>query len=963
MATNIDARASQVVNVSEITSKINAACAGVERSLTKAQAAVGAYIDATGRLVNSQGKLVEGLSNSKIKLGQYVDEQGRVHTANGEFVADLNGIEQALGMYADAFGDVYTAQGEYVRKTAQAAKAAEEQKKAVATASREMFEASQRMREGFSQSLGALGSASSQLGGLLGSLSPKFGELSRVFSSGASIFQASTNFAKSFQESAKAAKVFFSDVGGMATSAGKEIATLQGGVGKLGGAFSALGGPVGIAIGAVAAIGTGVAYAISKTSEAAYLSDSFKELDSVAKKAGDSIKSIGDAIHYGAFQLPLSEYQEALKRTEETAKELEAAKVRSENRIANANQGAAMGYGGGGAYLGAALAIRADENKASAEMKNAWADYAAVVKKMLEAAREEQKTELDRLEEQRFAEEHEEVANDAEARAVIEKQIAALDQKIADAKEAEERAAREAADKALLEARRASGISRYIEGASEAQEGLVASLEAYESTVARWNAQRDELQLKNEELADAIAGYAADVKARLAQEIGVDFSKKQEEAGTILERLNRARELSIISEEEYAEATRQAAEKSLGDKLGIDLTRGRSEELTLAEKFLELAKASNVSEEARANALAQLQALNEKELAEEVKTIAAAKSAAEAEKERDAVLRRLADDLDAERVDAEKYKELREAALKEYESAVERFKKDELDSFSHLSKLRAATLETETAERAHEKTLEEIDKALAKELITREEATALRKKANDAEKKRKEQAAAAELSRLGVDSFIKAGSNVGKSQKDLIEEQFQNLKEARKTNKDVADKWSEIQASHKKQLDAIDKAEKEKRAQEAAQRREATRSALGVDSLMEELKTPLQKYREVMDKIAEAAKARAITAEERVALEDKAAADYWESMRSNVKTTEKAAEKLGKFELAKSMGAGSEALYLAQVRNSTANYQTRIQNETARIADVATRSYQEQLTANGYLELMAESFGAFNVFG
>lgn len=1046
MATEINAQSTQTVNVNEITSKINAACAGVERSLSKAQARVGAYINAAGQLVNKHDQLVEGLSASKIAMGQYVDELGNVRTSNDGFVADLNNIEQALGMYADSFGKVYTAQGKYVRETAKAAKAAEEQNKAIASASREMFEAGQRMREGFSQSFGALANASNQLGnlfstfqgagGALGDFADKFQQVSKVVSVGASMFQSATGFAKSFQESATAAKTFFGSVGKMSADAGKAVEGLGGNVAKLAPSFAALGGPIGIAVAGVAAVGAGLAYAYAQTSEAAYLNESFKELDKTAKKAGDSIKSIGDALHYGAFNLPLDEYREALKQTEEAAKAVETAreKVKEFEGAYGKYGGRALESSGGpvGTLVGFGTDLweRNTINKATAEEKNTWAEYAGVVSKMLEAAREEQKTEVDKLQEQLDAFEHmktlsdkyDELKDDAEAQEVIDKKIESLKQKIADAKDAEERAAREAADKALQEARNAAGVGQYLERAAKAQKGLSASLEAYEETVESWREKQEELQLSEEDLKKAVDGYRDDVRARLAQETGVDLAGKEKDAADVLEKLTKARELDVISETEYADAVRQASEKALAEKLGLDLGRGRSEELTLAEKFLELSKASNVSEEARANALAQLQELNEKEIAEELKTISAAKSVADAQKERDAILQRLAEDLDAERVDAEKYKELRERALKEYAEVSEKFreqargalekaigvdfnktptaqagagftgysgyveelkkaladgsisqneynaaldqlKSNALSALPHLSKLDATLTATETAEQAHNRTLEEITKALEARLITEKQAKELRDKANEAEKKRKEQESQAELSKLGVDAFIKAGENIGKTQRDLLNEQFKQLEDAKKSNKEIAAKWGDIQKSYDKQLAAMDKAEKEKRAQEAAQRRESTRSKLGVDSLMEELKSPFQKLRETMDEIAKAAKEGAVTNDERLALESKAADDYWESMRSNVETTEKAAEKLGKVELGKSMSSGSEALYLAMVKNQTANYQTRIQNSTAQLVDTQSRALEQQQATNAWLEELVYSFGSAGVWG
>ena len=139
------------------------------------------------------------------------------------------------------------------------------------------------------------------------------------------------------------------------------------------------------------------------------------------------------------------------------------------------------------------------------------------------------------------------------------------------------------------------------------------------------------------------------------------------------------------------------------------------------------------------------------------------------------------------------------------------------------------------------------------------------------------------------------------------------------------------------------------------------RDSLGVDALMEELKSPLQKWRETMGEIAKAARKRAINSDERVALENKAADDYWKAMSSATETTEKAAAQIGKFELSKSMEAGSEALYLAQVKNSTVNYQTRIQNVTQEIAATGKESLYQAQQSNMLLQTIVDGMTNGNV--
>ena len=69
----------------------------LNRTLTKSQKSLGLQYDANQRLVNSQGQVVEGLSQAQIKLGYYVDELGRTRTYQGGFTEGLNASQKAMG--------------------------------------------------------------------------------------------------------------------------------------------------------------------------------------------------------------------------------------------------------------------------------------------------------------------------------------------------------------------------------------------------------------------------------------------------------------------------------------------------------------------------------------------------------------------------------------------------------------------------------------------------------------------------------------------------------------------------------------------------------------------------------------------------------------------------------------------------------------------------------------------------
>ena len=146
-----------------------------------------------------------------------------------------------------------------------------------------------------------------------------------------------------------------------------------------------------------------------------------------------------------------------------------------------------------------------------------------------------------------------------------------------------------------------------------------------------------------------------------------------------------------------------------------------------------------------------------------------------------------------------------------------------------------------------------------------------------------------------------------------------------------------------------------------ARRKKSLRDSLGVDSYLETLKTPLEKYNETVAKIDEALKEGAINRQEAAAMEGKAGDEYWQQLSKLAETSQKGAEKIEKLELGQSSYRGSESLYLAMVKNSQANFQNRIQNTTGQIANYQRQAVHESQLTNAYLATIAAS-GALPVF-
>ena len=162
----------------------------------------------------------------------------------------------------------------------------------------------------------------------------------------------------------------------------------------------------------------------------------------------------------------------------------------------------------------------------------------------------------------------------------------------------------------------------------------------------------------------------------------------------------------------------------------------------------------------------------------------------------------------------------------------------------------------------------------------------------------------------------------------------------------------------KAQADALLLAAQNREAEEAdasaAQKREATRAELGVDALLESLKTPAEKLKERLEKIDAAFDNKAITADERKKLEEAARREFGpqddaddakgaaKELASAARDFSASAQKSGESLAAKLNAAemGSSALYSMQV-GAAKNYQTKALDYAARQTTFAERSLRE----------------------
>ncbi|MGI6400840.1 MAG: hypothetical protein ACOX0A_01775 [Thermoguttaceae bacterium] len=241
------------------------------------------------------------------------------------------------------------------------------------------------------------------------------------------------------------------------------------------------------------------------------------------------------------------------------------------------------------------------------------------------------------------------------------------------------------------------------------------------------------------------------------------------------------------------------------------------------------------------------------------------------------------------------------------------------------------------AEKEHADTLEALAKAHEDRLISDERFAELVSKADEKLAKAKEDGAA---------SFK---SEADRQYAETMEALDKALQERLVTD----EKYAELA---RKADERLAKAKED----EAAKLRADARSKLGIDAIMEELKLPAQKFADKMKEAQAALDANQINKEEFDAYRDKIQKEIY-GERKELETFAKKFEepKAAKPEKeagpAKSMEAGSADLYLAQVKNSTAEYQRQIQTTTAQMAQSQLEALEENRMTNYYLAEMLDS--------
>lgn len=418
----------------------------------------------------------------------------------------------------------------------------------------------------FTDYLGQTGIISEELAGTFSSISD--GVL--VFSGGIKSALDSIGAFSNAAEKIGGIKKFLNDVSKNASKSSNTIIKNFGGVAASISKFA----PITLAVGA--SIGSLIYRYIDATDVNKRLSESYKELEKKAKAAGVTIKDVGDILKVGAFKTLANELKQAAQELQQAKKDLE--KIKDDIKKAEAAQLEVLKTGGmsGANTFNKPFELK-KQTEAEANYKNLMADFNGLVEQRIEAAREEQKTDVERLEEKK-----KEYAKGTEANAIIDKQIEIINNKIKEAKEKGANEAADAAEKTRQDRLKAAGISVYLEKSKNATAEISPTLEAFKDTVTQWKASVEAGDITQEELNNAVKAYAQEVRARLGQNLDVDFSEPQDNAGDQFQTLKEALENNVMSQEDYTNGLKQLQAKN------AEILAGKIEELDASKKWDDL---------------------------------------------------------------------------------------------------------------------------------------------------------------------------------------------------------------------------------------------------------------------------------------------------------------------------------------------------------------------------------------
>ncbi|MBQ9016631.1 hypothetical protein IJ103_00085 [Candidatus Saccharibacteria bacterium] len=957
MAKNIGVGVQLTADASAFKKSIDDVSAAVARNQKATIRAAQETRDAFGVLRDDQGRIVEGLTKWQKDLGYYVDDLGRVRTANDRFVDGLTTLQKKIGLEIDEAGTVYNRAGEIVEGLNKSAQQA--------------TQAAVPAFDSIDQSLSKISRdallAANGFNGLKGGLDVLFGagnKLSAVvdgvgkIAHSALAFQQIRDQIKLLREQfgglskaaqvARAAFSSFSNAGGGFKGVRAGLSSIKAGLKSVEAeavvaqAQLAL---IGAAIGATIAIHQKlIDNAISTIDPALKGLDQYREryeeIARAAKDAGASVESLGDALKYagqaGGDKANLEQFIKALKANQETGMSSEGRAV-ADNGL-GVFRYLKQAFNPVGASIEQLTGQEAANNRAIIKgLDSIGADWATPGKSG-ESERQELfaaiSSFVDRFNEQygEQKKESDKIAADIEALQLIieavgddnerKQELETLAQTMRERQAAAIQAETEAARAKILAD---AGIDKYL----QTQDKTAQAVADYGATVEKWRALVDDGTISGEQFEQASGALASSIRGALLQRLGVQLPAAVDDTAKAFAELQDAVDAGVLSSDDYGRAVQslqEAAARKLAQAAGLDFSPESPSAFQIApqgagETFEQLRARLDKSFEQFKERLDDSLARQEIAQSDYERLLASykEKSAETLQASQDAAAQALASaqglDLDAPRKAAQAAKSL-ETQLEEWKDAA-----------------RAGTISQEAlskAEAALTLAISERDKA-AKEEAEKARETARKQALQD------------------------TGINALRSQAQALEKETtwrgeleETMKQARKAYKDGTITLQDLNQAHK-DYKAIVKA---KTKEEKAQARDAARQTLGVDSLMESLKSPAQKLNETLNQIGSALASSFIDRGEYDALRSKAFQEYRDALDDfNNGQTGGDAPKAERVAAGSSL-SDSREFYKAVVNQmSPRSYEKKIEDTTARLAETQDAAYRAQVEGN---ELLAQ---------
>ena len=980
MADSLSVAVKVTGDASNLEKSINDATSAIEKQSKKAVKALKDQRDAYGVLRDEQGRIVEGLSKWQRALGYYVDELGTVRTANDRFVDGLTTVQKKIGLEVDALGNIYNKTGEIVGNTGK-------QVKDFASAEAEATSASNDLKAALENAINnALGENVEKLQRDVLSMSGAFqkvkGGFDALFGSSSAISKTVDNIGKlsqsiigfkqageSIQQALATVKQFAASLQTLGKNGADAGAKASKGVGSIGAAAAAAGTGVAGLTASFAGLATGIGVAIAvatildklmkklggevvfdpeKQRAIESYVEQFKKLESTARAAGKEIKTVSETLAVGALSTKgsgteldqlLADYKKTLQTGLSTAARAE---IEQETQIL------------GDTLTEASLRLFGTQ-KDDIERERA-AVFAAINARVREVT-EKQKSESEKLLEQAHDLQHAVgMIDDAEQKAQVQTAINQLLEAYDKAKAKEEEAAR-------MEARRSAGLDKYL----KAQDAAEVSLDNARAKFAQWFQMAQNGEITFQEYQQAAQSAAEEMRQAVAGKLGADFRNVQKETLEAYQELLKAVQAGVISQTEAQEAWadfQKRAKDAIAAKFGLTLEEESGP--TLAELEAEIKKQLEAGAISVQDADALRSAYNKRQQKEQEEAAAQAQARLDALKRETGVdqprpASNIAAQLEAQQKKWQDALNAGEVDQEQYNSAVKQLADNARKQYEAQLAAGDARAKAESDYTARVKELAELEKAGVISAKERQEQEKQAREKRDAAIKAQKQTDPAAQSALEALRQQAADTGKQKSWQDELKAQLDKVIEAHKKGLATQAEVHEAEALYarvKRRRTKLEEAE----AQRAA--RDAARSELGVDSIMESMKSPLQKFNETIGKLNDAA--GYLTMDEYAAVYQKAVKDFQDASEA----TKDAASSGGTSEKATAGGsitAGSDAFYKTLVESlSPGNYEATMKDTTKKIADTAIAGNAIAQDSNALLLQIAQAVqggGGFNNIG